>query len=203
MKALKNYIESGILELYVLGITSNEESAEVQKMAMLHEEIRTEIDRISQAVEGYVQSHAIKPPVTIRPLLMASIDYTERLKNGELITSPPALHNGSAIADYDFWLNSKDAVAPKDFENLYARIIGYTPEMATAIIWIKDFTPPEIHTNQIEKFLIVKGTCDIFIGEEVHHLAPGDLLSIPLHITHRVKVTSAETCILILERAAA
>jgi hypothetical protein len=65
MKVLKNYIESGILELYVLGMTSTEESAEVQEMAMLHEEIRTEIDRVCEATEEYAQAHAVKPPITL------------------------------------------------------------------------------------------------------------------------------------------
>ncbi|MDQ6904400.1 MAG: transposase, partial [Bacteroidota bacterium] len=64
MKALKNYIESGILELYVLGVTSAEESAEVEKMAKLHGEIRSEIDRICEVTEEYAQSHAINPPST-------------------------------------------------------------------------------------------------------------------------------------------
>ena len=203
MKALKNYIESGILELYVLGMTSTEESAEVQEVAMQHEEIRTEIDRICEATEEYAQAHAVKPPITLKPFLMASIDYAERLKNGEPITSPPVLHNGSAVADYNFWLISKDAVAPKDFENIHARIIGYTPEMVTAITWIKDFTPPETHINQIEKFLIVRGTCEIVIGEKTHRLVPGDFLSIPLFISHHVKVTSIEPCLVILQRTAA
>ena len=115
MKTLKNYIESGILELYVMGMTSPEESAAVQEMAVRHEEVRIEIDEIGQATEAYAQAHAIEPSTTIRPLLMASTDYTERLKNGEPISSPPALHTNSQIADYDFWLNSKDAVAPEDF----------------------------------------------------------------------------------------
>ncbi len=203
MKALKNYIESGILELYVLGVTSAEESAEVEKMAKLHGEIRSEIDRICEVTEEYAQSHAINPPITIKPLLMASIDYMERLKNGEPISSPPFLHPASTIADYNFWLDSGDAIAPKDFKNVHARIIGFTPEMATAIIWVRDFTPPEIHTNQIEKFLMVRGSCDIVIGEEIHRLVSGDFLSIPLHISHHVKVTSIESCVLILQRSAA
>jgi mannose-6-phosphate isomerase-like protein (cupin superfamily) len=75
--------------------------------------------------------------------------------------------------------------------------------MVTAITWIKDFTPPEIHINQIEKFLIVRGTCEIVIGEKTHQLVPGDFLSIPLFISHHVKVTSMEPCLVILQRTAA
>ena len=203
MKTLKEYIESGILESYVLGTTNAEESAEVEEMAGAHEEIRTEINLISESIEKYAQLHAIEPSVTIRPFLLAIINYTERLKNGEPVTAPPVLHKGSAIADYDDWLKAEDAVLPGDLDNLHARIIGYTQETVTAIVWIKDFSPPEIHTNELEKFLIVEGACNITIGEQVHRLIPGDILSIPLHISHHVKVTSEIPCKIILQRIAA
>jgi len=203
MKVLKEYIESGILESYVLGTTNAEESVEVEEMAAAYEEIRTEINLISESLEMYAQLNAIQPSVTIRPFLLASINYTERLKNGELVTVPPVLQKGSVIADYNDWLKAEDAVLPDDFDNLHARIIGYTPEAVTAIVWIKDFSPPEVHTNELEKFLIVEGNCNITIGEKVHRLMPGDMLSIPLYISHHVKVTSETPCKIILQRIAA
>jgi mannose-6-phosphate isomerase-like protein (cupin superfamily) len=55
----------------------------------------------------------------------------------------------------------------------------------------------------MEHFLIVEGTCDITIGDKVHHLVPGDYLSIPLYIDHDVKVTSITPCKVILQRVAA
>ena len=203
MKTLKEYIESGILESYVLGITNDEESAEVEEMVATYNEIRSEINMISESIEKYALLHTMEPPITIRPFLLATIDYTERLKNGEPVTIPPVLHEGSLIADYADWLNAEAATVPDDFNNLHARIIGYTPEAITAIVWIKEFAPPEVHTDELEKFLIVEGTCNITIGEEVHRLVPGDMLSIPLYISHHVKVTSAIPCKLILQRIAA
>ena len=203
MKTVKKYIESGILESYVLGITDVEESAEVEEMAAAYNEIRTEINMISESIEKYAELHAIEPPITIKPFLLATIDYTERLKNGEPVTIPPVLHEGSSIADYADWLKAKAAIVPDDFNNLHARIIGYTPEAITAIVWIKEFAPPEVHTDELEKFLIVEGTCNITIGEELHRLVPGDMLSIPLYISHKVKVTSKIPCKIILQRIAA
>ena len=203
MKSVKKYIESGILESYVLGITNVEESAEVEEMAAAYHEIRTEINLISESLEKYAEIHAIEPPITSKPFLLATIDYTERLKNGEPVTIPPVLHEGSIIADYADWLTAKAAIVPEDFNNLYARIIGYTTEAITAIVWIIEFAPPEVHTDELEKFLIVEGTCNITIGEELHRLVPGDMLSIPLHVSHNVKVTSKIPCKVILQRIAA
>ena len=203
MKNLKEYIESGILESYVLGITNAEESAEVEEMSAAYNGIRTEINLISESIEKYAELHAIEPSITIKSFLLATIDYTERLKKGEPVTVPPILHQGSAIADYDDWLKAKAAVVPDDFNNLHARIIGYTPEAITAIVWIKEFSPPEVHTDELEKFLILEGTCNITIGEQVHRLVPGDMLSIPLYISHEVKVTSEIPCKVILQRIAA
>lgn len=203
MKSVKKYISSGILESYVLGITSAEESAEVEEMSAAHSEIYLEIQLIRASLERYAELHAVQPAVTAKPLILATIEYIERLKNGEPVYVPPVLHNESVIEDYAFWLNNEAAILPDNFTNLHARIIGHTPEVTTAIVWIKEYTPPEVHRNELERFLIVEGTCEIVIGNEVHSLVPGDVLNIPLHIQHRVTVTSDVPCKAILQRIAA
>jgi anti-sigma-K factor RskA len=59
---VKTYIESGILELYVLGQLSPEEEKEVQEMQSKHIEIQREIHEISVVLEKYAQLNAIKVP---------------------------------------------------------------------------------------------------------------------------------------------
>jgi hypothetical protein len=61
MNNIKNYIESGILEMYVLGVTSNKENEEVMRMAFLHPDIQYEIDKISLALHSYLHCHSIHP----------------------------------------------------------------------------------------------------------------------------------------------
>ena len=46
----KEYIESGILELYVFGKLTDEEMAEVSQMAIQHPEVKDEITAIERAV---------------------------------------------------------------------------------------------------------------------------------------------------------
>lgn len=204
MPDIDAYIKSGIIESYVLGITNAEEEKEVMQMAAAHAEIRAAINTFSLELENHAMANAIAPDVTIKPFLMATIDYTERLQNGEVPTFPPLLQESSSIKDYESWLSRTDLTLPPDFnEEFYARIIGYTPQATTAIIWLRHGAPVEKHENELERFLILEGSCDITIGENIHRLVPGDFLAIPLHIPHNVKVTSNTLCKLILQRVAA
>jgi quercetin dioxygenase-like cupin family protein len=202
MFSVKEYIDTGILELYVLGIASIEECAEVETRALKHVEIREEIEKIKASVEAYADAHKLQPGKVIKPFLMATIDYTERLKNGEPALVPPMLTESSSINDYNQWLSRPDMVS-SDKEDVFAKIIGYTPEAVTAIVWLKDYAPHEVHDNEYERFLIVEGTCDIIVEDEVNQLVPGDYFAIPLHKKHLVKVTSSIACKIILQRVAA
>jgi hypothetical protein len=69
------------------------------------------------------------------------------MKNGEPVTEPPFLNENSAVADYAAWLNRSDMI-PRDDEDVYAKIIGYTPQAITAIVWLKDYAPQEVHDHE-------------------------------------------------------
>ena len=122
MNTVAKFIESGILELYVLGAASEEDVLAVEKMAAAHPEVKQEIDQISQAMEHYAQTRAVKPRATVKTLVMATIDYLERMKQGELPESPPVLTPNSRISDFEKWLHHKDAVHPADAAQIHARI---------------------------------------------------------------------------------
>jgi anti-sigma-K factor RskA len=73
LEELKAYIESGILELYVLGQLNAQEQAEVAVMAAKYPEIKQEIAAIEIAMEQYAQQHAIKPAGAIESKIMAQL----------------------------------------------------------------------------------------------------------------------------------
>ena len=203
MDNIEEYIASGILELFVLGVTSAAENKEVEKMASLHIEIVNEIDSISTALEAYGKQQGTAPDPTIKPFLMAMMDYTERLANGEKPGFPPLLNEGSAVTDYAEWINRPDIYLPNDFKDFHAKIIGYSTEATTAIVWIENGAPEEIHEHELEKFLVLEGSCEITIDGKVHQLAAGSFLSIPLYKKHHLTITSSIPCKIILQRIAA
>lgn len=186
-----------------MGLISEAESMEVMRMAASYPEIAREIAEISASLEKYAEKQAPSPDPTIKPFLMAMIDYMERIRTGERVAFPPELHEGSVAEDFSDWLDRTDMVLPDDFEDFYARIIGFTPQATTAIAWLRYGAPEEVHDAQYEKFLVLEGSCDITIDGEVYALAAGNYLSIPLHKPHNVRVTSEVPCKVILQRLAA
>lgn len=197
------YIESGIIQSYVMGMASDAEVKEVELMAANHREVKEAIEEFGSSLENYALSNAIAPDPTIKPFLMAIVNYMERLEQGEVPGTPAELNNNSTVSDYAEWLNRQDMVLTEPFADFYAKIIAQTPAAITAIVWIKDMAPEEVHNSEYEKFLVVEGTCTITIEDEEHKLVPGDYLAIPLYKSHKVQVTSPTPCKVILQRIAA
>ena len=200
---INEYISSGVLEQYVLGTISEEELLVVEQMADTHQEVKEEILSISYVLEQYAIENAVIPCRTIKPFIMATIDFMERMGGGEQPSFPPVLNENSQLIDFAPWLQREDMVLPFGAGDLYAKIIGYTPEVTTAIVWIKGAAPAETHDKEYEKFLIVEGTCNILVEDNVYQLVPGDYFAIPLHKSHQVIVTSSIACKVILQRIAA
>lgn len=73
MEKVKAYIESGILELYVLGQLTAQEQAEVEAMAAQYPEVKQEIDAIELAMEQYAVANAVQPSVGLDDQILARI----------------------------------------------------------------------------------------------------------------------------------
>jgi anti-sigma-K factor RskA len=70
---IKAYIESGILELYVLGDISREEKLQVEAMATKHPAIKAELDEIERSMELYAEHSAVEPAENLRSRVLNSI----------------------------------------------------------------------------------------------------------------------------------
>lgn len=203
MDTIQEYINSGVLELYVLGMTTEEENIEIAKLSSENEVIKDEIEAIENEILLTTRDNTPEISPATKAMVLATVDYTERLKNGEEYVVAPLLNKESKIEDYSTWINRNNMQVSEDYETLDAKIISSTPETATIIVWLKHGAPIEIHDKEYEHFLIVEGSCTITIGDDAHYLVPGDYLSIPLYIGHSVEVTSEMACKIILQRVAA
>ena len=77
MKELKTYIESGILELYVLNDLTTEEILEVEKMAAQYPEINAELEAIQSALQAYAISNSIQPSSAVRERILDSLEINK------------------------------------------------------------------------------------------------------------------------------
>ena len=196
------YITSGILELYILGELTPGEAAEVEQMADRYPAVRQELDAIRESLEQYALAHAVTPRPIIKSLFLATVDYMDRLQNGEPVTTPPVLSQTSRVADYAAWINRPDFTLPPKVADTYIKIIGHTSAVTTALVWLLKQADEEVHEQEYERFLVVEGTCTVTAGTNVFYLTPGNYYEVPLHTPHSIQVTSAQPCKVVLQRVA-
>jgi anti-sigma-K factor RskA len=70
---LKAYIETGILELYVLGDVTPDEKRQVEEMASKHPEVKAELGAIELSMELYAKENAVEPSENLRGRILGSL----------------------------------------------------------------------------------------------------------------------------------
>jgi len=68
------FLASGLLEQYALGITSEEESALVKQYLNTFPEVRSEYTSMRKALDQYAKQYAIHPPEVLRNRVMEAVD---------------------------------------------------------------------------------------------------------------------------------
>ncbi|HMI04987.1 MAG TPA: anti-sigma factor [Pedobacter sp.] len=94
MEEGKAYIESGILELYVLGQLTAQEQAEVEAMAVQYPEVKQEIDAIERAMEQYAVAQAVQPAEGLDQKILTRITWGKQNTPGT--PEIPAKETGKA-----------------------------------------------------------------------------------------------------------
>lgn len=85
MEDIRIYIESGILELYVLGDLSAAEIAEVESMAAKYPEIREELNQIELTLGELTDSYAVEPSEKVKTAFFNAIDFASLEQQAEEI----------------------------------------------------------------------------------------------------------------------
>lgn len=78
---IEEYISSGILESYVLGITSEQENMEIEGLAVQYSEIKSEIKSIEQALNTYSLKYSATPPAYMKDKIVSTIETLEETKH--------------------------------------------------------------------------------------------------------------------------
>jgi len=91
------YIESGILELYVLGNVTPEEKLQVEEMMAAHQTVMAEVDEIERALEVYAGKNAVEPAADKRTHILNSLvnnvaddnNFSSKIKEEDNIIALP------------------------------------------------------------------------------------------------------------------
>jgi anti-sigma-K factor RskA len=76
---IKEIIESGSLELYVMGALTPEETKEIDAWRKSHPELNEEIHRIEDAMIAYADSHSVKPKAELKKKIAEKLNFSVKL----------------------------------------------------------------------------------------------------------------------------
>lgn len=89
---IRDLIESGTLELYVMNALPDDERQEIESLASQNPEVKAEIAAIEAALEAYAQIRAVKPDADLKDNIVKNIDSTPQYSAPALksaVTKPP------------------------------------------------------------------------------------------------------------------
>ncbi|WP_236980241.1 anti-sigma factor [Membranihabitans maritimus] len=79
----KEYIESGILEAYVVGSVTEQEQQEVRCLSSIYPEIKQALEEIEDSMAGFATEYSMSPPDHLKAEILKQVDITEQLPAGD------------------------------------------------------------------------------------------------------------------------
>jgi anti-sigma-K factor RskA len=73
---IQDYISSGILETYLLGLAAAEEARELEQLCLQYPEVKAALEEAERLMEDYTQLHAIAPPMEAKEQIWAAIEQS-------------------------------------------------------------------------------------------------------------------------------
>jgi mannose-6-phosphate isomerase-like protein (cupin superfamily) len=183
---IKNYVETGILQDYCLGLLSPVEMKEVETKAAAYPELRKEILAYQQALELYAMDFSIAaPPANLKAATFNILDNLMKEENADVQDIP--LLNKYAVREN--WLKVIKPLLPAQLKKeMFTKVLRDDDQIFQTILWTKVDYPDEVHDDLKECFMILEGECECYFGDEVIKLGPGGFFDVPMHTHHDVRI---------------
>ncbi|MDB5282988.1 MAG: anti-sigma factor [Bacteroidota bacterium] len=100
---IKELIESGSLELYVMGSLPPEETKEIDELRLAHKELNEEILKIEDAMIAYADTHAVKPKEELKEKIAGKLNFSVNLdldqeRVSSILIQMPGIYRFAAAA---------------------------------------------------------------------------------------------------------
>jgi mannose-6-phosphate isomerase-like protein (cupin superfamily) len=182
---ISNKILPGNIEGYCFGLLTEEENEAVAEQAAKHAQIKEEIDDFTSLLEQYAISNSIQPPGDLKDKILTSLANL-KLEEAASIDMLPLVNKYS---DHNNWLRIVQPLLPKEQPaGMFVKEIRSDNKVTQILMWAAVDYPDEVHHDEDECFIVLKGRCRCFVGHRAIELGPGDFLDIPLHVHHNVEV---------------
>jgi anti-sigma-K factor RskA len=113
---IRAYIASGILEQYVLGLTTSDETEEVERLTRLYPEVQREIEEIRSSLETYARQFAQAPPDTLKDKIWEALSREDASTHSVPFSGTIPSPSSNAVGDGN---TTAVRVAPASFWQTY------------------------------------------------------------------------------------
>ncbi len=87
---IQQYIASGIIEAYVLGIASDEEVRELESLSIQYPEINAAAEEYRKALEQFSELHAVTPPPGLKEQIWSALEQENATEKSTMLEQPGA-----------------------------------------------------------------------------------------------------------------
>lgn len=191
---IEEFIESGQLDAYVLGMLPDDEAAEVAALIKQYPQLQQE----AAAIEAALQQYGAAVQEDDKAKLFATIDTLEKDATALQQKQLPKIHKYS---DATAWLQTVKHLIPElDYNtSLVKEVIHEDDQMCLYLVTTIVDVPHETHENEKESFLILQGSCTCYIGDQMISLTAGGYVDIPMFTDHNVIVHPGVPVVAILQ----
>ncbi len=110
-----HYLKNGILEAYLLGLTTEKEKEEVEKLLTTDADVLAELNELETSMEEYFLRNAVPPPPSVREAIELRINETEIKKWDDV----PYSHSNPKSAESN---SSEPSYINVEFANTHIRV---------------------------------------------------------------------------------
>ncbi len=186
---INTYIKSGILEEYCFGLLDNAERVEVERLAQQYPLVNQYLLQASLELENFAKQNAVPVDPGVKEKTFKIIENLILESRSDLTQLPEVTPH----SDHHNWLKLVTPHLPEKLEDdMFVKELRNDDNVLQMLIWTKIDYPDEVHTDEKESFIILKGRCKCYIGDTEVELGPGGIIEIPLHKHHDVKILSDE-----------
>lgn len=197
---VREFLQSGIIDSYCLGFTSQEEDALVCEMAAQHKEVAEEIDSVRKNFANVLHSRKMNPSPGVKTAVMRSIYAQQALEKKEWV---PLMDEVKSIDRYQAAAIANAIsyeTAPQDFKHIYVKELPSTNEVLNFAVWAREGHEEETHEDRNEFIAVLEGSCDMFMDGKKQQYQKGDIIVIPPHLPHHAIVTSPQPMFALVQR---
>ncbi|MDB5015296.1 MAG: hypothetical protein JWQ84_128 [Mucilaginibacter sp.] len=182
---IQQYIDSGVLEEYCMGLLSEGDQAYLIQMTMLYPEVKEALTLVELTFEKFAGFTAIEPDPSVKQNVLAAIDFDQA--DLSLNNLPVISHAG----DPQPWLKALAHLIPNEpTEDFICHVIREDDKVRQMLVITKTDVPDEEHGDFLESFFILDGHCECTVGESFYALGAGEFIEMPLRVKHNIKLTT-------------